>query len=83
MTDKGLIIMGSMIAVGLLMGLGALGAQVGDALAIGRTIEGTARQPELEGRLRTIMFIAIGLIEGMYFINLAFAALLIFANPFK
>ena len=31
----------------------------------------TARQPEAQGRLQVTMFLIIGLVEGMYFINLA------------
>ena len=41
-------------------------------------IQGVARQPEAAGRLNTTMFLIIGLVEGMYFINLAFMALFVF-----
>ena len=30
-----------------------------------------SRQPEAQGRLQVIMFLIIGLVEAMYFINLA------------
>ena len=42
------------------------------------TISGIARQPEVQGRLYTTMFLIVGLVEGMYFINLAFMALFVF-----
>ena len=69
---------GAMIGGGLALGGGAVGAAIGDGLAGSQTIAGVARQPEAQGRLFTIMFLTVGLVEGMYFINLAFAALFVF-----
>ena len=57
-----------------------LGAAIGDGLAGSQTIAGIARQPEVQGRLYTTMFLIVGLVEGMYFINLAFAALFVFVH---
>ncbi len=37
----------TLIAVGLLIGLGALGTAIGFALLGGKFLEGSARQPEL------------------------------------
>ena len=70
---------GAMIGGGLLLGGGAIGAAVGDGLAGSATINGVARQPEAQSRLFTIMFLTVGLVEAMYFINLAFTALFIFS----
>ena len=70
---------GAMIGGGLLMGGGAIGAAIGDGLAGSQTIAGVARQPESQGRLFTIMFLTVGLVEAMYFINLAFTALFVFS----
>jgi F-type H+-transporting ATPase subunit c len=69
---------GAFIGGGLALGGGAIGAAVGDGLAGSQTIAGVARQPEAQGRLFTIMFLTVGLVEAMYFINLAFTALFIF-----
>jgi len=69
---------GGLVAAGLALGGGAICAGVGDGLAGHATINGTARQPEAQGRLTTIMFLIIGLAEGMYFINFALAILFIF-----
>ncbi|HET6793628.1 MAG TPA: ATP synthase F0 subunit C [Acidimicrobiales bacterium] len=60
------------------MGGGAIGAAVGDGLAGSSTISGIARQPEMQGRLYTTMFLIVGLVEAMYFINLAIMALFVF-----
>ena len=46
-------------------------------------INGVARQPEAEGRLRGNFFLTVGLVEAAYFINLAFMALFVFATPGK
>jgi F-type H+-transporting ATPase subunit a len=57
---------------------GAIGAGVGDGLAGSSYIEGVARQPEAQGRLQTIFFLTVGLVEAMFFINLAFMAMFVF-----
>ncbi len=72
-------IAGALIAAGLALGGGAIGAAIGDGLAGNATIAGVARQPEAQGRLSGIMFLIIGLVEGMYFINLALAFVFIYA----
>jgi F-type H+-transporting ATPase subunit c len=70
----------AMVGGGLALGGGAIGAAIGDGLAGSAVIQGVARQPEAAGRLNTTMFLIIGLVEGMYFINLAFMALFVFVT---
>ena len=72
----------TVIAAGLLIGLGALGTAIGFALLGGKFLEGSARQPELTGMLQTKMFIVAGLLDAIPIIGVAIALLLIFANPF-
>ena len=69
---------GAFIGGGLALAGGAIGAAIGDGLAGSSTIQGVARQPEAQGRLMTIFFLTVGLVEAMYFINLAFMALFVF-----
>lgn len=69
---------GAFVGGGLALGGGAIGAAVGDGLAGSQTIAGVARQPEAQGRLFSIFFLTVGLVEAMYFINLAFMALFVF-----
>ncbi|HEY5334489.1 MAG TPA: F0F1 ATP synthase subunit C [Mycobacteriales bacterium] len=69
---------GGLIAGGLALGGGAIGAAIGDGLAGSATIAGVARQPEAQSRLFTIFFLTVGLVEAAYFINLAFMALFVF-----
>jgi F-type H+-transporting ATPase subunit c len=70
---------GAFIGGGLALGGGAIGAAIGDGIAGGQTIAGIARQPEARGQLFTVFFLTVGLVEAMYFINLAFMALFVFA----
>ena len=69
---------GGLVGGGLALGGGAIGAAVGDGLAGSSLIQGVARQPEAQGRLQTLFFLTVGLVEAMYFINLAFAVLFVF-----
>ena len=77
-TQQAIELAGAMVGGGLALGGGAVGAAIGDGLAGSQTIAGVARQPEAQGRLFSIMFIIIGLVEAMYFINLAFMAMFVF-----
>jgi F-type H+-transporting ATPase subunit c len=55
----------NLVAAAIAVGLGALGAGIGNGLIVGRTVEGIARQPELRGTLQTTMFIGIALVEAL------------------
>ncbi|TBL72949.1 F0F1 ATP synthase subunit C [Paenibacillus thalictri] len=66
------------LAGAIAIGLGALGAGIGNGLIVGRTIEGISRQPELRGTLQTTMFIGVGLVEALPVISLVFALLYTF-----
>ena len=60
----------------------ALGAALADGNAASKMLEGTARQPEMGGKLLTNMLISIGLIESIPIIAAVIAIVLVFANPF-
>ncbi|MEP6696889.1 MAG: F0F1 ATP synthase subunit C [Pseudonocardiales bacterium] len=77
-TGTAIQLAGAFIGGGLALGGGAIGAAVGDGLAGSATISGVARQPEAQGRLFSIFFLTVGLVEAMYFINLAFMAVFVF-----
>ncbi|HIX41725.1 ATP synthase F0F1 subunit C [Kurthia sp. 3B1D] len=62
-----------LIAAALAVGLGALGAGIGNGLIVGRTVEGIARQPELKGLLQTTMFIGVALVEALPIIAVVIA----------
>lgn len=70
------------VAVGLLIGLGALGTAIGFGLLGGRFLEGAARQPELAPMLQVKMFIVAGLLDAVPMIGVGIALFFTFANPF-
>ena len=72
----------NLIAVALLIGLGALGTGIGFALLGGKFLEGVARQPELGPQLQVKMFIVAGLLVAVPMSGVGSAMLLLFANPF-
>ena len=53
------------LAAGIGAGLVAIGAGLGIGKLAGSAMEGTARQPEAAGDIRTSMIIAAALIEGV------------------
>lgn len=69
------------IAVGMIFGFAALGTGIGFGLLGGKFLEGAARQPELAPMLQVRMFIIAGLLDALAIIGVAFAAILMFANP--
>jgi F-type H+-transporting ATPase subunit c len=77
-TTKSIELAGAFVGGGMALGGGAVGAAIGDGLAGSSLISGVARQPEAQSRLQTLFFLTVGLVEAMYFINLAFAVLFVF-----
>jgi F-type H+-transporting ATPase subunit c len=69
------------IAIGLIIGLGALGACLGIAIMGSKFLESAARQPELIPVLQGRMFLLAGLIDAAFIIGLAIALYFGIANP--
>ena len=69
------------IAIGVIIGLGALGACLGIAVMGSKFLESAARQPELVPLLQGRMFLLAGLIDAAFIIGLAVALLFAFSNP--
>jgi F-type H+-transporting ATPase subunit c len=69
------------IGIGLMIGLGALGACVGIGIMGSKFLESAARQPELMPMLQGRMFLLVGLIDASFIIGLAMALFFAFANP--
>jgi F-type H+-transporting ATPase subunit c len=72
----------NLLAVALLIGLGALGVGIGMGLLGGRCLEGAARQPELAPMLRTQMFLVVALLDAIAMIGVGIGLFFAFANPF-
>ena len=69
------------VGIGLMIGLGALGACVGIGIMGSKFLESAARQPELIPTLQGRMFLLAGLIDAAFLIGVALAMFFAFANP--
>ncbi|MGY0558603.1 MULTISPECIES: F0F1 ATP synthase subunit C [unclassified Lysobacter] len=69
------------IAIGMMVGLGSIGACLGIALMGGKFLESAARQPELVPMLQGRMILLAGLIDAPFIIALAVGLLFAFGNP--
>ena len=65
------------IGAGLCMGIGAIGPAIGEGNAVGKALEGMARQPEAAGNLRTNMSLGCAITEttGIYALLISFLIL--------
>lgn len=54
-----LIVAASVIAVGLAVGLASIGPGVGQGTAAGQAVEGIARHPEAEGKIRGTLLLSL------------------------
>ena len=70
------------VGVGLIIGLGAMGACIGVGIMASKYLESAARQPELMGELQTKMFLLVGLIDASFIIGTGIALWFTTANPF-
>lgn len=67
------------IGAGLGYGLAAIGPGVGIGLVVGSAIEAMARQPEMQGVVRTTMFLGIAFTEALALIGFVVFILINFA----
>ena len=74
---EAIAIAGKAIGAGLCMGIGAIGPAIGEGNAVGKALEGMARQPESANDLRTNMIIGCAVTEttGIYALLVSFLIL--------
>lgn len=65
------------IGVALAIGLSTIGVGIGQGLAAARALEGMARQPEMSGKLQSVMILAMGFMEALAIYGLVIAFMLI------
>ena len=70
------------LGIGIIIGLGAIGACIGIGIMGSKYLEASARQPELMNALQTKMFLLAGLIDAAFLIGVGIAMMFAFANPF-
>ncbi len=68
------------IGAGLCMGIGAIGPAIGEGNAVGKALEGMARQPETAGTLRTNMILGCAITETTGIYSLLISFLILFAT---
>ena len=66
------------LGAGLCMGLGAIGPAIGEGNAVGKALEGMARNPETAGTLRTNMILGCAITETTGIYSLVISLLLMF-----
>lgn len=71
-------IAGKAIGAGLCMGIGAIGPGIGEGNAVGKALEGMARQPETSGTLRSTMIMGCAIAETTGIYSLIIALLIMF-----
>ncbi len=69
------------IGIGLIIGLGALGACIGIGIMCSSFLDGAARQPEMIPVLQGKVFLLLGLIDASFIIGVGLAMMFAFANP--
>ena len=70
----------SVIAAGLSIGLAAIGPGIGQGNAAGQAVEGIARQPEVEGKIRGTLLLSLAFMEALTIYGLVVALALLFDN---
>ena len=66
------------LSAGLCMGIGAIGPAIGEGNAVGKALEGMARQPEASSNLRTNMILGCAITETTGIYSLVISLLLLF-----
>jgi F-type H+-transporting ATPase subunit c len=61
------------VAIGLIIGLGAIGACIGIGIMGSKFLEAAGRQPEMIPQLQKFMFILAGLIDAAFLIGVGLA----------
>ncbi len=79
MNFEAFAIAGKAIGAGLCMGIGAIGPGIGEGNAVGKALEGMARQPESAGTLRSTMIMGCAIAETTGIYSLLISFLILFA----
>ena len=77
--SEAIIIAAKAIGAAICMGVGAIGPALGEGNAVGKALEGMARQPEAAGDLRTNMILGCAFTETTGIYSLVIALLILFA----
>jgi len=79
---KALFAMGAMLAAGIAMGVGAVGAGLGIGTAASGACQAVGRNPGVQGKIMMTMLIGMAMAESIAIYALVVSLVLLFANPF-
>ena len=71
------------LAVGHMIGLGAIGSCLGVGIMASKYLEASARQPEMMEPLQTKVFLLVGVLDGAFIIATGIGLWFALANPFS
>ena len=71
------------LAVGHMIGFGAIGSCIGIGILGSKYLESSARQPELMEPLQSKVFLLVGVLDGAFIIATGIGLWFASANPFK
>jgi len=78
----GLLMPATLIGAALVVGIAACGGGIGVGLLGRGLMEGSARNPEMSGKMLVSMLIVFALIETFTIYGLVIGLILLYANPF-
>lgn len=78
----GLVAAASVLGAGLAMGIGAVGAAIGQGRAVAQALQSIAQQPDETNTITRTLFVGLAMIESTAIYSLVIAIILIFVNPF-
>lgn len=67
------------IGAGLAIGLGAIGPAIGEGLVASKALEAIGRNPEANGKIAPLMFVAMAITESTGIYALVVALIILFA----
>lgn len=71
------------LAVGHMIGLGAIGSCIGIGIMGSKYLEAASRQPEMMVPLQNKVFLLVGVLDGAFIIATGVGLWFALANPFK
>jgi F-type H+-transporting ATPase subunit c len=71
------------LAVGHMIGMGAIGSCLGIGIMASKYLEASARQPEMMEPLQSKVFLLVGVLDGAFIIATGIGLWFALANPFK
>lgn len=77
--EEAIMVAAKAIGAAVCMGVGAIGPALGEGNAVGKALEGMARQPEAAGKLQSAMILGCAITESTGIYALVISLLILFA----